>query len=158
MTQAEHKEWVDRMFPNQPVYMPVMGMVEEAAELFRAVLKQDQEKVYGKEPRFVDKDWYAEQIDAIGDCTIYCCSFCNAAGWKFDELLHDAQGYVPKHCTILRTLQDLISTANLLIIDKFQGYVVRYLSNLKVLAKLLSIDFDVAVQITWEKVRERCRT
>jgi len=69
--QAEHKEWVDRNFPNQKPYHGLLGVVEEVGELSHAYLKREQGIRGSQEKHTADID------DAIGDIIIYLASFCN---------------------------------------------------------------------------------
>src|SRR5260221_7052648 len=94
--QTEHREWLAKMYPDQPLWIPAAGMIEEAGELMHACLKREQADMWGEEGRYAGVDWTAEISDAIGDCAIYCCSLCNALNLDFPAVFRGADRFPQK--------------------------------------------------------------
>lgn len=155
--QAEHKEWVDAMYPDQPQWMPAVGLVEEASELLRCVLKGEQEKQFGKEFRHINVDWKAEMIDAIGDCGIFAVSLCNASGWHIDEAWNAAQQLglplgEPKDVAL-----ELVVAGTRVASNPTYWKLSLYLAILIGVADSCGFDAEECINQTWEKVKGRKR-
>lgn len=71
--QNEHRIWVEKNFPDQKRWEPLLGLQEEVGELSHAFLKFHQGIRGYDEKRFT-----LEGGDAIGDIVIYLASFCTA--------------------------------------------------------------------------------
>lgn len=156
MIQAEHKEWVDRMFPGQLPEMPAAVMLEEAGELVQALAKTSQERRYGKEPRYTAVDWRAKLVDAVGDCAISACSLCNANGWDFETLC----GNLAKSATDdpLYIAVDVVQAAVCQVIDpKSVACCADYLAVLRRLCVSIDLSFEECVRTTWDQVKRRSR-
>jgi NTP pyrophosphatase (non-canonical NTP hydrolase) len=65
--QKEHREWVDRNFPDETLSQAVHGVAEEAGELSHHFLKQEQ-------LIRLNEDHVAGMLDAVGDSIIYLMS------------------------------------------------------------------------------------
>jgi predicted kinase/NTP pyrophosphatase (non-canonical NTP hydrolase) len=155
MIQQEHKEWLDRMFPHQDPVMPACGMVEESAELLHALLKYAQSLTWGHEARYKDVVWRDKMVDAIGDCALYACSYCNTVGWDFALLCRAVPAFgggVP-----LTRASRLVASANTFVQDRTWTNAYIYMSELRGISAELHIDFDDAVHTTWQEVKLRCR-
>lgn len=153
--QEEHREWLERMFRGQDPTFPAAGLVEESAELLHALLKFAQRGVWGDEERYRDTDWNAKMVDAVGDCAIYACSYCNAAGWDFEPFY----GAIPAggaEVPLSRAVELVALAANFTSAQSKDGLEL-YMSELKGLASALRIDFDSAVATTWAEVKGRKR-
>lgn len=154
--QAEHKAWVDVEYPGQPKWQPAAGMLEEAGELLRVVLKHNQHLQFGVEERYKGVDWDAELVDAIGDCAIFCCSLCNASGWSFDAMVKHLP---PEHPTGMTTmsiaLRLVLAAVSVCEPPHMRCYAELYIVLLKTLSEVLSVDFDYAVARTWSEVKKR---
>ena len=154
--QQEHAEWLEANFPNQNPWMPAASMVEEAGELFHALLKLEQSKAYGRESRYVDCDFAAMLVNAVGDCAIYCCSLCNSNGWSYSELTgsFDVQG-----STLLQLASEMLQCAAKLAVNPgVKLHATLYMGLLRHIAVVCDVDFDVAVATTWREVKARkCR-
>jgi hypothetical protein len=155
--QEEHKVWLDANFPGQLAWQPAAGMVEEAGELLRAVLKLDQSRAYGPEPRHANTDWYAEMEDAIGDCAVFTCSLCNTMGWNYSAMVQSAV-YPADGAPVLDLACRLVKAgADAAMVRNPAQHVLLYLSLLKAVAAALSVDFERAVAATWAEVKRRDR-
>jgi NTP pyrophosphatase (non-canonical NTP hydrolase) len=153
--QQEHKAWLVHAFPNQPLEDPAAGLVEEAGELLHAVLKYQQTLTWGSEPRYIAVDWRDKLEDAIGDCAIYACSWCNAADKCFGAVV--AEAHPLSKDTVMQTALHIVN-----ISVKFnEAYslctLVEYISYLMGIADLHHLNFHEAVLHTWEKVKRRKR-
>lgn len=181
--QAEHKEWLSRMYPKQPAYIPAAGCVEEAGELMHVLLKKEQEAMWGKESRYADADWAIALVDAIGDCAIYACSLCTTNEYDYKSILTMAKSRVEgcircgypmvnanddccpdgeKHEYIpiapLTAAAHLVSAAaNVVLRPTSSIAIADYLKALLGVAKVCHVDFDKAVEITWQEVKRRKR-
>lgn len=83
--QAEHALWLRGGYPGgQDPREPLLGLVVEAGEAAHALLDRHKARVHGPNPRHPDPT--AELLDALGDCAVYACSWCNAAGVRFETL------------------------------------------------------------------------
>ena len=153
--QVEHKAWLDAMYKDQPSDFPACGMVEEAAELMHAMLKHSQKHVWGEEPRYRATDWRAEMFDAIGDCAIYLCSYCNTVGWNFEKLCA-AVPAVGREMPLRRGAL-FVGLAAAFVSNQTWEQAYLYMSELKGISQSLHIDFDDAVRTTWLEVKTRCR-
>lgn len=74
--------WVERNFPQQLAYQPLLGLVEEVGELAHAHLKSEQ-GIRG----FAGVDPSEAKVDAVGDIFIYLMSYCNASGIDLEEAI-----------------------------------------------------------------------
>jgi NTP pyrophosphatase (non-canonical NTP hydrolase) len=72
---------VNKNFPLQKKYQPLLGLVEEVGELAHAHLKDEQE-IRGHAHE-------AEKLDAVGDIFVYLMSYCNASGYDLEEIILD---------------------------------------------------------------------
>lgn len=80
--QAEHRVWVEKNFPGQKKWEPLLGLQEEVGELSHVFLKHHQAiRGYDKE-RFI-----REAGDAVGDILIYLASFCTANNLDLDRVV-----------------------------------------------------------------------
>lgn len=157
MIQAEHREWVQRLFPDQPPALPAALMLEEAGELVQALSKAAQERVYGKEPRYASTDWRAKVEDAVGDCAISACSLCNANGWDFDKMLAES-GAVLAVDDPLYIAVDVVQTAVCSVIDpRDVSCVAQYLRDLRALCAAIELDLEGCIRTTWDVVKRRTR-
>lgn len=150
--QAEHKAWLDIMYPGQPWQLPAAGMVEEAGELLHAILAKEREAIWGLDHRY--KDLSEDIEDAIGDCAIYACSLCNAMEWHFVEL---TLGTSKDDGDNLALAVSLIAIGAVNFKEPSEVNVRHYLSYLKRLACRFGIPFWATIQKTWAKVKERRR-
>jgi len=155
--QAEHAEWVGRLYPGQTPEFPAAGMVEEAGELMRAVLKcQQANGAKHPEARYAGVDWNAAFADAVGDCAIYCCSLCNTNGWDFEKLVDDAKLCPPKTKSVFLAAAELVAiAADVCSEPTLRSTAVCYISRLIGICDAWGVDFGAAVRATWEEVK--CR-
>lgn len=86
--QIEHGRWVDRNFPDQAPWQPILGVIEELGELAHGFLKTSQ-GIRGS-----SSDHLAEMEDAVGDIVIYLISFCHSQGLSFSECVTNAMRHV----------------------------------------------------------------
>lgn len=81
--QLEQAEWAQRNFPDsmgpEKLYVPALGVAEEAGELCHEVLKLDQ-GIRGTYTEHLDNT-----IDAVGDITIYLLDLCNKLNIDFES-------------------------------------------------------------------------
>lgn len=156
--QAEHREWLVKLYPGQIPEFPAAGMVEEAGELMRAVLKCQQANG-GKHPesRYADADFTALLVDAVGDCAIFAVSYCNASGHDFSEMLEQAkcQASVSGVETVFNMAAELALCAATAAKTLGWGAVVKYLKQLILICRTWNINFEDAVTTTWAEVKER---
>lgn len=152
----EHDVWLKANFPNQPPEHPAVGMIEEAGELMHVLLKLSQEHTWGAEPRYAGNHWGKKLVDAVGDCAIYCDSFCNAKGYSFPALAHEALcmdinlSFVAG-VTLVHHALNVHSTHS-------ESQVHTYLSQLKSIAHRAGISLNDAITDTWAEVKLRNRT
>lgn len=155
MIQAEHKEWIERMFPDQPPVLPATVMLEEVGELLQALSKKAQAETYGLDSRYDAVDWRAEIVDAIGDCGISACSLCNASGWDFQDMLQLPAAAVSLEDALLIAV-DLITVAAALVIDPYsRSLASRYMELLRAIAEVTDVHLEKAIVTTWIQVKER---
>lgn len=157
--QTEHKVWVDAAFPNQPPELPALCMVEEAGELLHALLKMDQTKVYGKDRRYTEEELRAKAVDAVGDCVISACSFCNTRNWAFTDFVRVVRATVTPlegSVSLIRCAVDFMQCAKL---DGYwsPAFMARYLSILYSVADSVGINYESAAEAAWQVVKERKR-
>jgi hypothetical protein len=152
--QEEHAAWLQVMYPEQPKEHPALGMVEEAGELLHVVLKRSEAAKYGEKLRYVSVDWQEKLIDAVGDCAIYVCSYCNAAGWEFSSLCK-VRGFNGEELKIL-AVKLVQSATEFALSHKYTAMIV-YMMRLSALCEYLHIDLETATRATWAKVKERTR-
>jgi hypothetical protein len=153
--QAEHKIWVDREFPGQERLIPAFGMVEEAGELLHCLLKLQHEQLWGKDPRY--PDLRADLVDAIGDCAIYCISWCNASRHDFLSLQR-FYGTMPHSSSPLDEAACLIREA--VHLTHCPGSTVHagtYMTILESICITNDVLLDDAIRVTWDKVKQRRR-
>ena len=153
--QAEHKEWVDRKYPNQPPEIPAAGCVEEAGELLHAVLKLQQIGLWGEDARYTVIQSRANLVDAIGDCGIYACSLCNANEWDFEEIWRTPRYYNEGRAVLQLAVELVAAAAHMAALPKSRAGLCEYVARLKSVAHAMGIDATTAVEVTWTKVRER---
>lgn len=153
--QLQHRRWVDDFYPNQPAEIPAAGMVEEAGELLHGLLALERAKRWGYEPRNPPERIRGAIADAVGDCFIYFCSYCNTRKWTlsdFDCPVLESAGRSP-----LAIAVDLVRIAAEFSVTHNRDYACFYVSTLKLIAKLQDLDFQSVVSETWAIVRERKR-
>ncbi len=156
--QAEHRAWLDKMFPNQAPEMPASGMVEEAGELMHALLKSQQETVWGKESRYHGVSWYERILDAIGDCAIYTCSLANTCGWDFEQMVGIAKLENMTPMTALQQVVELVEHGCRTVLQpRRRSYAIAYLSTLNTIANCWNIGLESALEASWSKVKLRNR-
>jgi len=151
--QAEHKAWVDEMYPQQDSWYPALCLVEEVGELVKPVLKSMQQNEWGPEPRYAHKDWTPELVDAIGDVAIASCSVCNAA----DVLW--VPGYGSESKNVRHMLIKIVNLASVVLASRVGvgANVTELTAELRVLATCVGVDFEPAVLETWANVKLRSR-
>jgi NTP pyrophosphatase (non-canonical NTP hydrolase) len=77
--QLEHKVWVEHNFPNSTeLWVPALGVAEEAGELCHAILKMSQGI------RGTKQEHRAAVEDAVGDICIYLMDLCNKMDLSFE--------------------------------------------------------------------------
>lgn len=154
--QAEHMEWLRSNYPGQTPLFPAVGMVEEAGELVHALLKREQERKWGSEPRYEGTDWGAQLEDAIGDCALYACSLCNTVHWDFERLL-GAVGELPAESPFDGACR-LVRIAGGMVTDPAdEPMCAMYLACLQGVSRAVGVQFAEAVVRTWEEVKRRSR-
>lgn len=156
--QAEHKQWLDRNFRGQPIEYACLGIIEESAELLRVLLKVAQERIHGREPRYADKHWGKELVDAVGDCAIYTCSLCNSAGFAFADLV--AEPPAEFRPLVFGLAAELVERAVEVYKRKDRRLLLVisvgvYLDLLAEIAAATGASLPQAVATTWEEVRRR---
>jgi NTP pyrophosphatase (non-canonical NTP hydrolase) len=154
--QSQHSKWLASMYPDQPIEVPTLGLVEEAGELLHVVLKQEQERLWGKEQRYSATDWHAKLVDAIGDCGIYVCSLCNAKQWDFDNFIGSSH---QSTCDVRLqdVVVDLIDRAAKIYNSPSKHNLLLYISNLHLIARKCNLDLSKCILDTWEQVKQRSR-
>lgn len=155
--QRDHRAWLDRLYPDQLPVFPAAGLVEESGELMRALLKCQQANG-GKHPerRYVDADFNAMLVDAVGDCAIFVCSLCSANNLAFAKVVADASLVLPKPKEAFLMAAKLCGQAAYVCEDpRERGAIVYYVAHLLRLCETWNIDFRQAIATTWEEVR--CR-
>lgn len=156
--QAEHKEWLDLVFPGQRPRLPATVMLEEAGELLQAISKREQSAQFGEDGRFVGTDWAAEILDAIGDCGIAFCSLCNTVSWDFAEAMCTTDAAELSLDDPLFVAVDLLTTAASIVVEPYSyPLALRYVELLKAAALCVDVDLEKAVEVTWKKVKSRRR-
>lgn len=151
--QAEHKVWLERMYPNQPAALPAAGMVEEAGELLHALLAKWRQDMYGKDPRYSDIG--NDVRDAVGDCVVYLCSYCNTVEWdlaQFDCSHIDSCKQTPIDLAV-----NLVAVASEFYTTHDSAYATLYVAILKQICYGLLLDLNECVKFAWSKVKERTR-
>lgn len=158
--QAEHKKWVESVYPRQLPDIPACGLVEEAGELVHAVLKYTQRAVWGEETRY-PKALLEDKIqDAVGDIAIYACSFCNAAGWDFDDVMCVALANPSEaHATPLKGAVRIVRTAVDFATKPYcRTTLAKLIAELEAFTDCYDgLDFAEAIQRTWDKVKRRTK-
>lgn len=155
--QEEHAEWLAREYPGQHPLFPACGLVEEAGELMHALLKLNQETVWGADPRYAGVAWQNKLVDAIGDCALFACSLCNTKGWDFAELCLAASAYREQQLTAMEAAAFLVKSAADVVLLPCEGSLLKFLAQLQALCSSWGIRFEEAVRVTWAEVKERKR-
>lgn len=152
--QTEHKRWVDRMYPKQTPIFPAAGMVEEAGELMHALLKLQQENVWGPEDRYASNHWGQELVDAVGDCAIYACSLCNCCDWAFEATI--ANHPLPP-VAMFESAAALVQAAVEVVRQPTIGTVAQYMQQLQRICTQWNLDLARCIEATWAEVSRRTR-
>lgn len=157
--QEEHAKWLESIYPNQPVYIPAAGLVEEAGELLHALLKREQAALWGEEERYKDVDWFAKITDAIGDCGIYTCSFCNAFKIDFEAMMRYTKDVHSSFVSEspLTAASRLVSLGVAVVETPSAHNLTRYVQHLRRLCHQLALNLDGCILVTWERVKARKR-
>lgn len=146
--QVEHAEWTHENFGAQSAHQPLLGLVEETGEL---------EIAFSEE----------EKIDAVADCMIYWVGLCTSMGFDADTLIDRAHAnHLEPTATFQRTLGVLAHYVLKLEQNIRQERAERnreiarsaledYARLVGKAAGLLEVDFDSAVQNTWNAVKKR---
>lgn len=152
--QAEHKAWLATMYPGQPQDIPAAGMIEEAAELLHAVLAQRRAAIWGQESRYPQQELQRKVVDAIGDCAIYVCSFCNAAEMSFQQFF----GRLVPTDDPVRSAVQLVEAATKHFDSLGNVYLLStYMAILRGISDYYDLDFTTAIRQTWDGVKRRIR-
>lgn len=154
--QYEHKQWIASMYPNQPPELPAAGMVEEAGELLHVAIAMRRAQLWGDEPRYPPEKLASDFIDAVGDCGIYVCSYCNSREWNFhgftDTAPVDEAGRSMVHLCV-----DIVRIASTFYVEPHTDYLRLYIGTLKAVCSTTDLDFEEVVRSTWETVKRRKR-
>lgn len=160
--QTQHREWLASMFPGQEPFIPAAGVFEEVGEIVQCIVKIEQTKRWGREPRHVGVDWQAKLTDAIADCAIYLGSYCAAKKFDWAARIEDAKAvqYGPRASML--DLASLCTAAAAFFDDAIKSggsstQVCNVLAQLMRLSLSVGVDFDDAVRATWETVKLRKR-
>lgn len=152
--QKEHKAWVDVLCPNQPLLLPAAGMVEEAGELLHVAIAMFRVEHWGPEKRY--PDLRGDLCDALADCAIYACSYCNAKGWEFhrfwDAAPQDAAGR-----NLIGMSVDLVRIAAEFTVQQYTDTLMLYMSLLHRIALSQGVVLEEAVKTAWDIVKRRTR-
>lgn len=81
--QKEVAEWGAKNFPDQPTYIPLLGLVEETGELSHAHIKGEQGI------RHTTAEIYAMKKDAVADIMIYLVHYCEGECIMLDEAVEE---------------------------------------------------------------------
>ena len=79
--QEEVSAWSKRNFPQEHLHHPLLGVGEEAGELFHAHLKEEQ-GIRGTKEEHVEA-----AKDAIGDILIYLADYCARRGFSLQTCI-----------------------------------------------------------------------
>lgn len=154
--QDQHKEWVDREYPDQPTAVPAAGCVEEAGELLHAVLKIKQAELWGSEGRYPSPALVADLEDAVGDCALYFCSLCSTVGWNLDAMMSlrkmERPTGEPLHMCV-----NFVRVAAELYDDVCVRNGMAYTDNLRAVTEAMGLDLYKCVESSWAVVRRRSR-
>jgi NTP pyrophosphatase (non-canonical NTP hydrolase) len=153
--QNQHKEWVNSMYPDQSPTIPAAGMVEEAGELLHAVLALERARKWGFEERYPREKLLEALEDAIGDCAIYFCSYCNSKGWDFHEFNPVADSPLTRDRLTLSV--DLVRIAAEFFSRRNLDFARMYMNTVYTISNVAGIEFKQAVLRTWDGVRSRRR-
>lgn len=154
--QAEHRAWVDSLYPRQPPWLPAYGLVEESSELLHTVVKMAQRDRWGEEARYKDRDWRAKLTDDVGDVSIYLVSLCNARGWRVSDLT-SARCDGPAEPGLLLEALALVKLATQVAESPSVHIASALFAQLRVVAAQLKLDVEEATATTWLEVKQRCR-
>lgn len=152
--QLEHREWVDRIYPNQPPEIPAAGCVEEAGELLHAVLKLKQVDLWGEDGRYSVVKLREALVDAIGDCGIYACSLCNANNWDY-EGFWDSMPSETTASPLEQAISLVVTAAAVATMPRSRIALTDYIAKLQMFAKTVGLDAQMCVRMTWLSVKER---
>lgn len=154
--QAEHAAWLATRYPDQPADIPAAGMVEEAGELLHCFVVEKRVLLYGSETRV--RDLVAELYDALGDCAIYFCSYCNSKGikWKLAEFMEVAS-VDRMHRDDMAIAVDLVRIAGEFYATRSRQYAVAFVGTLKRIALDRGWELERIVDTIWVGVRDRCK-
>ena len=153
--QREHAEWISRMYPGQTPDLPAAGMVEEAGELLHCALAVRRADLWGYEPRYPPEALLAGMIDAVGDCAIYACSYCNARGWSFADL--DSAAVAANGRSLVTLAVDLVRIAAEFSGASYTDYFKLYIGTLRRIAAEAHLDYEECIGTVWNTVKERRR-
>jgi NTP pyrophosphatase (non-canonical NTP hydrolase) len=85
--QSRLRAWRQHNFPTSdgPTKIPgaihLLGVAEEAGELAKAHIKQEQGI------RGTPEEWEKKAQDSVGDIVIYLMQYCSDRGWNFQDLV-----------------------------------------------------------------------
>jgi NTP pyrophosphatase (non-canonical NTP hydrolase) len=81
--EEEVGAWADHNFPEDTIFIGVLGLVEEVGEAARAVVKQHQGI------RGTSEEWDEELYKELGDAVIKLAHVAHLAGWSLGTLVQD---------------------------------------------------------------------
>ena len=151
--QAEHSAWLATRYAGQEPEVPLMGIIGEAGEAAHAMLSEYKELKHGKNPRHEGHN--AALLDAVGDCVIYVCSWCNTTGRRLSDYTRDCAVEAPR-------LLHPLDIGALLMLSATMGYrerVVRYdlLRALQYICATRGVTLEFVAMTAWQHVKERVK-
>ena len=152
--QGEHKAWLATRYVNQEPKVPLMGIIGEAGEVAHALLNEYKELKHGKNPRHQEHN--AEVLDAIGDCVIYMCSWCNSHG--VDQRLSKFDWRSVWSNTLVHPLDlgyHLMDAA--LECYRLEYVTQKLVHNLVCICGIRGVEIEAVVTSAWNQVKERVR-
>ena len=152
--QGEHKAWLATRYVNQEPKVPLMGIIGEAGEVAHALLNEYKELKHGKNPRHDAHN--AELLDAIGDCVIYACSWCNTP--RIDQRLSDFDWRSKRAYTYAHPLDiGYLLMGSALACYRLDRVTQDLIDDLCRICGVRGVEIEAVVTSAWNQVKERVR-
>ncbi len=153
--QTDHATWLSTRYVGQEPQVPLMGVIGEAGEAAHAMLNEYKEIKHGRNPRHDQHN--AELLDAIGDCIIYACSWCNTPGVNRRLAGFNWDGRVLDVC-----VPHALDLAALLVERACHCYKVGQVTQgfvdvLCAVCRLHNVTPELVASSAWGQVKERVR-
>ena len=147
--QKEQIAWSEKNFGKQPAHRPLLGIIEELAELSAAWDAKDKPEI----------------IDAVGDVGVYMLDYCGKRGWAMQDLWDLRFQGLDAYWSLMPLIRKLAHhhlkgeqgiRGGAAVHDQALRTVLSdTLGKLQLIAGSVGTDFPTIINAVWAKVRLR---